>query len=71
MADTISSIMEGVLSLSETINYYDTDLVKLMNELLSSDSTSRPNSSVILSHPYILPYTLNSNSHWFKFARNL
>jgi serine/threonine protein kinase len=63
--------MEGVLSPSEKMKYYDHDVIRLMHELLSCDPTSRPNASALLSHPYILPYVLNSNCHWFKAGRKM
>lgn len=69
LADTVSCIVEGVLKTSATLNYYDDDVIKLLYELLSHDPTNRPNSSSVLSHPFILPYILNSNCHWFKSGR--
>lgn len=67
----MSNIVEGVLSPSEKMNYYDNDLIYLLYELLDRDPTSRPNASAILSHPFILPYVLNSNSHWPKSGRRI
>lgn len=71
LADTVSCIMEGVLSPSVTMSYYDSDVVKLLYELLKCDSTDRPDTSIILSHPFILPFVLNSNSQWFKSDRKV
>ncbi|XP_060852068.1 serine/threonine-protein kinase Nek8-like [Rhopalosiphum padi] len=71
LADTISSIVEGVLSLTEKITFYDNDVIRLLYELLNRDPTVRPNASAILSNPYILPYVLNSNGHWFKSGRKV
>jgi len=53
------------------MNYYDNDVLRLLNELLNRDPTSRPNTSTILSHPFILPYVLNSNSYRFKSSRKV
>lgn len=63
--------MEGILHPSLKLNYYDNDLIKLLNELLNRDPTNRPDASVILSNPYILPYVLNSNCQWFKSNRRI
>lgn len=63
--------MEGVLSLPVTIYCYDNDIIKLLYELLNRDPTRRPNASAILSHPYILPYVLNSNYHKFKSGKRI
>lgn len=67
----MSCILEGNLSPTATINYFDYDLVKLDYELLDRDPTNRPNASAILSHPHLLPYVLNSNFHWFKSGRKV
>lgn len=63
--------MEGILHSSVKLNYYDNDVIRLLYELLNRDPTCRPNASAILSHPYILPYVLNSNCHWFKSNRKV
>jgi len=60
-----------VLSLTEKITFYDNDVIRLLYELLNRDPTVRPNASAILSNPYILPYVLNSNGHWFKSGRKV
>lgn len=67
----VSCIVEGIINPSNTLNYYDNDVIRLLSELLNRDPTSRPNASAILSHPHILPYVLNSNSHWFKSGRKV
>lgn len=63
--------MEGVLSPSEKMKYYDNDVIRLMHELLNCDPTNRPNASALLSHPYILPYVMESNYHWIKAGRKV
>lgn len=70
-ANIVSCIIEGNFSPSNKINYYDNDVIKLLNELLNRDPTNRPNASAILSHPHILPYVLNYNSYWFKSGRKI